>query len=146
MDPPGSLSKYLQHSRQEVASLTLACDKPRINVPATFSSIVGLVAYGPVYFDGDYSLLQVTAYSEVPGQVVPGAQLEVIADPSTFSGTLNYQDPTAETVTVTTGADGVANLVLTRSLPSRCTENIRARGREGLPVTPRLAPSGDPEG
>ncbi len=102
---------YLQHSRQEVAGLVLSCDKPLISIPATFSSIIGLVAYGPVYFNGDYALLQVTAFSEVPGQTVQGAELEVIVDPSTFTGTLNYIDPTLETLTVTTGADGIANLV-----------------------------------
>lgn len=102
---------YLQHSRQEVASLVLACDKPVIDIPATLASIIGLVAYGPVYFDGDYALLQVTAYSEVPGQIVQGAVLQVDADPTTFTGTINYQDPTTETVTVTTGADGTANLI-----------------------------------
>ena len=102
---------YLQHTRQEVESLVLACDKPLIDIPATFSSIIGLVAYGPVYFDGDYSLLQVTAYSKVPGQIVQGAKLQVIADPTTFTGTLNYLDPTVEPVIVTTGADGVANLI-----------------------------------
>ena len=102
---------YLEHSRQEVASLVLACDKPLITIPKTLSSIIGLVAYGPVFFDGDYALLQVTAYSKVPGQVVQGVELEVIADPTTFTGTINYQDPTTETVTVTTGADGTANLI-----------------------------------
>lgn len=102
---------YLQHSRQEVASLVLSCDKPIIDIPATLSSIIGLVAYGPVYFDGDYALLQVTAYSEVPGQIVQGAVLKVDADPATFTGTINYQDPTQETVEVTTGADGTANLI-----------------------------------
>ncbi len=102
---------YLQHSRQEVASLVLSCDKPIIDIPATLSSIIGLVAYGPVYFDGDYALLQVTAYSEVPGQIVQGVVLQVDADPTTFTGTINYQDPTTETVTVTTGADGTANLI-----------------------------------
>jgi hypothetical protein len=146
MDPLGSRSKYLQHSRQEVASLTLACDKPQIPVPATLSSVIGLIAYGPVYFDGDYSLLQVTAYSEVPGQTVPNARLQVVADPATFRGTLNYQDPTAEELIVTTGADGTANLVIrpkTRSLPARCTENP-ARGGTGRPRSPRKQGAGRP--
>src|ERR1700753_1839457 len=66
---------------------------------------------GPVLFDGDFSLLQVTAYSEVPGQVVQGAKLQVIPDPTTFTGTINYLDPASETITVTTGADCVANLI-----------------------------------
>ena len=101
---------YLQHSRQEVASLVLACDKPVIDIPATLSSIIGLVAYGPVFFDGDYALLQVTAYAKVPGQVVQGAELEVIPDEA-FTGSINYMDPTTETVTVRTGADGTANLI-----------------------------------
>jgi len=107
---------YLQQSRQNVGSLVLSCDKPIINVPATYVSIIDLVAYGPVYFNGDYALLQVTAYSKVSGEVVQGAELEVnISDPdflgTPWAGTLNGIDPTVETVTVTTGADGSANLV-----------------------------------
>lgn len=93
------------------SSLVLACDKPLINIPKTLSSIIGLVAYGPVFFNGDYALLQVTAYSKVPGQVIQGAELKVVADSTTFTGTINYQDPTVQAVTVTTGADGVANLI-----------------------------------
>ena len=73
------------------------------------------MAYGPVFFNGDYALLQVTAYSKVPGQVIQGAELEVLVNPpaypNSFTGTINYQDPTTETVTVTTGADGTANLI-----------------------------------
>jgi hypothetical protein len=101
----------LQHRRNEAYSLVLSCDKPLIPIPATFDSIIGLVAYGPVYFNGDYSLLQVTAYSGVPGEVVAGVSLQVIVDPTTFTGTLNGLDPLQETVTVVTGADGIANLV-----------------------------------
>jgi len=107
---------YLQQSRQEAASIVLSCDKPLINIPATYTSIVGLVAYGPVYFNGDYALLQATAYSQVPGQVIQGAVLEVVVnDPdylgTPWSGTLNGIDPSVQTVTVTTGADGSANMI-----------------------------------
>jgi hypothetical protein len=102
---------YLQQSREEVENIVLSCDKPIIQIPPTFASIVGLVAYGPVYFNGDYALLQATAYTDVSGEVVQAASLEVVVDPSTFSGTINYLDPTAETVIVTTGADGIANMI-----------------------------------
>src|SRR5208283_428131 len=61
---------YLAQTRQEAASLVLSCDKPLIPVPATLSSIIGLIAYGPVYFNGDYALLQVTAYSGVSGETL----------------------------------------------------------------------------
>jgi len=107
---------YLQQSRQNPGSIVLSCDKPLINIPATFSSIVGLVAYGPVNFNGDYALLQATVYSQVPGQIVQGVELEAVVDDPDFlgtpwSGTLNGIDPTVAPVIVTTGADGSANLI-----------------------------------
>ena len=102
---------YLQHSRQEVGSLVLSCDKPQIPIPATLSSIIGLIAYGPVYFDGDYALLTATAYSEVPGQVIQGAELVIVPDPDNFTGTINGLDPTSVSVTGITGADGTANFI-----------------------------------
>ena len=102
---------YLQHSLQQPASIVLSADKPIINIPATYSSIIGLVAYGPVYFNGDYALLKATVYSKVPGQIVQGAELAVVVDAGTFSGTLNGLDPLVEPVTVVTGADGSANLI-----------------------------------
>jgi len=104
---------YLAQTRQEAASLVLSCDKPLIPVPATLSSIIGLIAYGPVYFNGDYALLQVTAYSGVSGETLSNVQLEVVVDPTTFTGLINYVDPITTPVTVTTGADGIANLIFT---------------------------------
>ncbi len=106
---------YLAQTRQEAESLVLSCDKPPIPVPATLSSIIGLIAYGPVYFNGDFALLQVTAYSGVAGEVIPNAVLEVIVDPLTFTGLINYVNPLTTPIQVTTGADGIANLIFTPS-------------------------------
>jgi len=39
--------------------------------------------------------------------------MKVVVDTDTWSGLINYQDPTAEEVTVTTGADGVVNMIYT---------------------------------
>ena len=102
---------YLLHKRQRPASLVLSCDKPQIPIPASQASIIGLVAYGPVYFENDYALLTVTAYSSVPGETVPNAKLDVVVSSMTFTGTLNYEDPLAQTVSVITGGDGTANLI-----------------------------------
>ena len=103
---------YLQHRRQKPESIVLACDKPLIAIPSTHDSIIGLIAYGPVYFDGDYALLTATAYSKVPGEVVPGARLRVVVDPTSFTGLINYRDPLVETsIDVVTGGDGTANLI-----------------------------------
>lgn len=104
---------YLQHSRQKPTALVLSCDKPRILVPASLATIIGLVAFGPVYFDGDFALLSVTAYSAVAGQVIPNAKLDVVIDPTNFSGTINYLDPTIQTVSLVTGGDGTANFIYT---------------------------------
>jgi hypothetical protein len=104
---------YLQHRRLRPDTIELSCDKPSIQIPPTFQSILGLVAYGPVYFEGDYALLIAHAYSKVPGESVPGARLQVKVDPSMFTGLINNQDPLTQTIEVVTGADGVANLVYT---------------------------------
>lgn len=103
---------YLQHRRQKAALLELSVDKPRISIPPTHSSIIGLVAYGPVKYEGDFALLTVIAYSRIPGEIVPGLRLQVIPG-SDFQGLVNYKDPLTETVIVTTGGDGRANLVYT---------------------------------
>lgn len=102
---------YLQQRVQAPTSLILACDKPMIPIPATQASIIGLVAFGPVYYTNDYALLSVTAYGPLNGEKVPNAVLNVVVDPATFTGTINYQDPVIEQVTVITGGDGTANLV-----------------------------------
>lgn len=106
---------YLEQSRQEAATLVLSCDKPLIPVPATLSSIIGLIAYGPVYFNGDFALLQVKAFSGVPNEIVSNVKLKVIVDPSTFTGLINYVDPLTTPIEVITGADGIANLIFTAS-------------------------------
>jgi hypothetical protein len=102
---------YLQHRRQRVSSIVLACDKPLIAIPPTYATgYVGMVAYGPVYFD-DYALLTATAYSKVSGETVPNAHLRVVVDPVKFTGLINYRDPVVQAVDVVTGGDGTANLV-----------------------------------
>lgn len=102
---------YLQHRIQAATSLVLSCDKPLIPIPATQASIIGLIAYGPVYYTNDYALLSVTAYGPLNGETIPNAVLNVIVDPETFTGTINYQDPLTEQITVITGGDGTANLI-----------------------------------
>lgn len=102
---------YLQHRRQKPTSLVLSCDKPRIAVPATQLSIIGLVAFGPVYFENDYALLTVTAYGTQAGETIPNAKLDVIVDSSTFTGTINYVNPLITPVSVITGGDGTANMI-----------------------------------
>lgn len=102
---------YLQHRIQTPTELVLSCDKPRIDIPATQASIIGLVAYGPVYFENDYALLTVTAYGPLNHELIPNALLDVVVDPETFTGTINYQDPLMTPVQVITGGDGTANLI-----------------------------------
>lgn len=102
---------YLQHRRQEPSSLVLSCDKPRIDIPATQSSLIGLVAFGPVYFENDFALLSVTAYGSTQAEVIPNAKLDVVVNSQTFTGTINYLDPLTQTVSVITGGDGTANLI-----------------------------------
>lgn len=102
---------YLQHTIQSPTSLVLSCDKPEIAIPATQKSIIGLVAFGPIHFTNDYALLSVTAYGPIANEVIPNARLDVIVDPFTFTGTINYQNPLTQTVSVITGGDGTANLI-----------------------------------
>lgn len=101
---------YLQHCRQKPAELILSADKPIIAIPPTQSSVIGLIAYGPIYFDGDYSLLTVQATGALNNEPISGATLIAVVGDD-WSGTLNYQDPTSEIVTVVTGSDGKANLI-----------------------------------
>jgi hypothetical protein len=106
----GSGYLYLQHTRQEPSSLTLSADKPIIDIPATYASVIDLVAYGPIYFDGDYALLTAQAFGPLDNQPISGATLAIIPG-ANFSGTINYEDPTVTTVTAVTGADGKANFL-----------------------------------
>lgn len=102
---------YLQHTRQTPVALVLACDKPIIAIPATQATVIGLVAYGPVYFTNDFALLTVTAYGANNNQPIPNAKLDVVINPYQFTGSINYEDPLTEMVTVITGGDGKANLI-----------------------------------
>jgi hypothetical protein len=104
---------YLQHRRQKPNSIVLAVDKPQIDIPPTLSSIVGLTAFGPVYFENDFALLRATCYSKVPGETIPNARLQAVVDSNNFSGLLNYVNPLTQPVQVLTGGDGSANLIYT---------------------------------
>jgi hypothetical protein len=104
---------YLQHRQTAPSSIRLACDKPLIDIPATLTSIIDLVAYGPVYFNGDFALLSATVFGPLNGEVVPNVTMRVVVDAETWSGLINYEDPTAKEVNVTTGADGVVNMIYT---------------------------------
>lgn len=113
---------YLQHRILKPVAVTLSADKPQIPIPATLSSIINLIAYGPIFYNGDHALLTATAIGSLPGEVIPGAQLQVIPgglNPLTglplqsypFRGLINGLDPNTNTITVITGGDGAANLV-----------------------------------
>lgn len=113
---------YLQQREIVPVSVTLSADKPQIPIPPTLSSIIGLIAYGPVYYNGDYALLTATAIGSLANELVPGAQLQVIPgglNPDTglplqnypFRGLINGLDPNTDTIIVTTGGDGIANMV-----------------------------------
>jgi hypothetical protein len=101
---------YLQHRRQTPVALTLSCDKPIIDIPATYASVIDLVAYGPIYFNGDYSLLTVQAFGPLGNEVIPNATIQMIPG-ANFSGTLNYKNPNSTAVTGITGSDGKANFL-----------------------------------
>lgn len=113
---------YLQHRVLKPIAVTLSADKPQIAIPPTLSSIIGLIAYGPIFYNGDHALLTATAVGSLPNEVVPGAQLQVVpggfnpltglAEQSTpFRGLINGVDPNITPVIVITGGDGIANLV-----------------------------------
>jgi hypothetical protein len=133
---------YLQHRRQRPDHIELSVDKPVIAIPPTHDTVIGLTAYGPVYFDGDYALLIAKAFSPVPDEIVPGARLRVVIDPLTFTGLINYKDPLTQTVEVVTGGDGTANLIYTPKSgygtwdPSLQTVTNYALQSEALNVSP----------
>lgn len=97
---------YLQHCRRKPDSIELRVDKPVIPLPG------GRVASGPVYFEGDYALLTATVLGKVPDEVVPGVAMQVKVAAG-FLGLINYRDPLTEDIIVTSGGDGVANLIYT---------------------------------
>jgi hypothetical protein len=96
---------YLQQRKLIPGSLVLATDKPQITLPGTNE-----LAYGPVYFDGDYSLLTATVYGINQTETVPDIELTVVPG-ANFQGLLNYKDPNTGPVTASTGGDGSANLI-----------------------------------
>jgi hypothetical protein len=102
---------YLAQNFQGAYTITLSCDKPRIAVPPTVIGQLGLIAFGPVYFDGDYALLIATVLDSNKNPI-SNVELEVVPGPE-FDGTVNYQDPTITPITVRTGGDGVANMIYT---------------------------------
>jgi hypothetical protein len=103
---------YLLHRRQKAMDITLSVDKPLIPIPATASSIVRLVAYGPVYYDNDFALLTAKVTGAAADQAIPGIELVTVPG-SGFQGFLNYQDPVQSPLHVTTGGDGAAPLIYT---------------------------------
>ena len=105
----------LRHNRPEAASVVLSCDKPLIDVPATYLSVIDLVAYGPVYFTGDYALINAKVFGALGGEQVAGISMQVVVDPTEWTGTLNYQNPATENVVVTTGADGTVSMIFVPS-------------------------------
>lgn len=103
---------YLEHRVRVPFSISLVSDKPLTATPASEGFNPGILSYGPVYFSNDYALVLGTAYSQVPGEIVPNARLRVV--PWTgFTGLLNYLDPTAAELIVETGGDGKVSLVYT---------------------------------
>ena len=113
---------FLQHRVLRPVAVTLSADKPQIAIPPTLDSIIGLIAYGPVYYNGDHALLTATAIGSLPNEVIPGAQLQVVPggynplngqplQSYPFRGLINGVDPNTTPVIVVTGGDGIANLV-----------------------------------
>jgi len=113
---------YLQHRELKPVAVTLSADKPLIPIPPTLDTIIGLVAYGPVFYNGDYALLTGKAIGSLPNEVVPGVALQVVPgglnqntgstlQSYPFRGLINGLDPNIDPVIVTTGGDGIANMV-----------------------------------
>ena len=103
---------YLAQAYQGAFTITLSCDKPRIPIPASVTDEIGLIAFGPVYYDGDYALLIATVVDS-NGNPVPNIDLLFVPGPN-FEGQINYETPSTENpIVVRTGGDGVANLIYT---------------------------------
>ena len=103
---------YLMHRRHKAGALQLAADKPRILVPATAASIVGLVAFGPVYYENDYALLLASVTGNTQQEFIPNVRLRVIPG-ADFQGLINYLDPRTQHVEVVSGGDGTASFIYT---------------------------------
>jgi hypothetical protein len=102
---------YIQHRIIEPGSITLSCDKPIINIPATYASIVGLVAYGPIYYNGDYALCTIQA-NDVNGQPVSGLALTLnFSENFQDFGLINYQNPITNPPELITGASGAVSFI-----------------------------------
>lgn len=103
---------YAIHRRQHARAITLYADKPRINIPATLSSIVGLVGFGPVYYENDYALLLAQVTGSTPQELIAGSRLVVVPSQD-FQGFINYLDPTAQQVIGVSGGDGTCSFIYT---------------------------------
>ena len=103
---------YLMHRRQKAKQLELYADKPQILIPPTFASIVGLVGFGPVYFENDYALLMAQVTGNTSQELIPNTRLRVVPG-ADFQGLINYLDPLTQTVEVISGGDGKAYFVYT---------------------------------
>lgn len=114
---------YLQHKRQKPDTIQLSVDKPVINIPPTVASVIGLTAYGPVYFDGDYAMLIIKTISR-SGDLVSNVRLRAVFDPSIFSGLLNYRNPVG-VITSVARASGLATYQCPNAFTSEDTVNIQ---------------------
>lgn len=103
---------YLEHRKRRVSSIQLSCDKPR---SYSLAGHENEVSYGPVFYGGDFALLQAAAFSEA-GDSVPGARLRIVPS-GLFEGLVNYSDPSQTPVVVTTGGDGIATFIYTPPSP-----------------------------
>ena len=103
---------YLTHGAQKVGQIVLSADKTLIAIPATLSSIVGLVAYGPVYYENDYALLRANVTDAFGQNPIPNVTLQIVPSED-FEGLINYMDPTANPIQLVTGGDGSAAFVYT---------------------------------
>jgi len=103
---------FMMHRRQAAGQIVLSADKPLILIPPTFASIVGLAAYGPVYYENDYAMLMATVTGETGQELISNVTLQIV--PGTdFEGAINYLDPIASPVQLVTGGDGAAAFIYT---------------------------------
>lgn len=103
---------YVMHRKQKAKQITLFADKPRILIPPTDASVVGLVAFGPVYYEQDYALLMARVTGNTEQELIPNVRLRVIPGEE-FQGLLNYLNPLEQDVDIISGGDGTASLIYT---------------------------------
>jgi len=101
---------FLDHRRRRVQSIQLFADKPRIITPQSYALMVDLVSFGPVYYENDYAMLLAAAYGYSTDEEVPNAELELLVT-SDFQGSINYQNPVSQAVSLVTGGDGTATFL-----------------------------------